>query len=180
MNGGVGLTGQSPCAAWMSVWHRPEVSTLTSTSPGPGTGIGTSSKLSGWLKSWTTAAFTGDLLRCRVRTRTGTGLRPGRSPAGGTDGCDDRRIHKDLICVYRLTDLVTHFPAPPGRLVAAERQRWFEVGVTVHPFGVRPVAARATAVPKPGIADLKCPSPPGVARRIPLSLGRPCGAALPG
>ena len=23
MNGGVGLTGQSPCAAWMSVWQRP-------------------------------------------------------------------------------------------------------------------------------------------------------------
>ena len=26
-----------------------------------------------------------------------------RSPAGGTDGCYDRRIHKELICVDRLT-----------------------------------------------------------------------------
>src|SRR6478672_11594090 len=59
MNGGVGLTGQSPCAAWMSVWHRPAVSTLTSTSPGPGTGLGTCSTLSGLVKSWTTAAFMG-------------------------------------------------------------------------------------------------------------------------
>ena len=59
MNGGVGLTGQSPWAAWMSVWHRPEVSTLTRTSPGPGTGFGTSSTLSGLVKSWTTAAFMG-------------------------------------------------------------------------------------------------------------------------
>src|ERR1035441_577430 len=35
MNGGVGLTGQSPCAAWMSVWHSPLASIRTSTSPAP-------------------------------------------------------------------------------------------------------------------------------------------------
>jgi hypothetical protein len=33
MNGGDGLTGQSPLAAWMSVWQSPEVSTRTTTSP---------------------------------------------------------------------------------------------------------------------------------------------------
>ena len=42
-NGGVGFTGQSPWAAWMSVWHRPEASTFTSTCPGPGSGVGRSS-----------------------------------------------------------------------------------------------------------------------------------------
>ena len=47
MNGGEGLTGHSPRAAWMSVWHRPEVSMRTSTCSGPGSGLGTSSMLSG-------------------------------------------------------------------------------------------------------------------------------------
>ena len=42
MNGGVGLTGQSPWAAWMSVWHSPLASMRTRTSPGPGSGIGRS------------------------------------------------------------------------------------------------------------------------------------------
>ena len=36
---GAGLTGQSPCAAWMSVWHRPDASIRTTTWPGPGSGI---------------------------------------------------------------------------------------------------------------------------------------------
>jgi len=31
MNGGVGLTGQSPRQAWMSVWHRPDASMRTRT-----------------------------------------------------------------------------------------------------------------------------------------------------
>lgn len=57
------MIGQSPCAAWMSVWHSPEVSILTRISPGSGTGIGTASMLSGWLKSRTTAA-------CIVPTRS--------------------------------------------------------------------------------------------------------------
>src|SRR4029453_2061038 len=57
MNGSFGLTGQSPCAAWMSVWHRPDVSIRTTTSPDPATGFGTSSMTSGSLNSWTTAAF---------------------------------------------------------------------------------------------------------------------------
>src|SRR5450755_1447611 len=103
MNGGVGLTGQSPCAAWMSVWHRPEVSTLTRTSPGPGTGVGTSSTVSGWLKSWTTAAFTG--ISFVAGCGQGPGPDLGRAVPGRRDGrvCYDRRMHKDLICVYRLT-----------------------------------------------------------------------------
>ncbi len=33
MNGGDGLTGQSPWAAWMSVWQSPEVSIRTTISP---------------------------------------------------------------------------------------------------------------------------------------------------
>ena len=40
MNGGDGLTGHSPRAAWMSVWHRPQVSMRTSTCSGPGSGLG--------------------------------------------------------------------------------------------------------------------------------------------
>src|SRR5580700_3285898 len=57
MNGGVGLTGQSPWAAWMSVWHRPLDSIRTSTSPGPGSGIGRSCICRGEWKSVTTAAL---------------------------------------------------------------------------------------------------------------------------
>ena len=43
MNGGDGLTGHSPRAAWMSVWQSPQVSMRTSTCSGPGSGIGSSS-----------------------------------------------------------------------------------------------------------------------------------------
>src|SRR5947209_2242113 len=57
MNGGFGLTGQSPFAAWRSVWHTPFAITLISTSPGPGVGIGTSSIRSGLPNSCTTAPF---------------------------------------------------------------------------------------------------------------------------
>jgi len=39
MNGGRGFTGQSPCAAWMSVWQSPVVSTRTRISCAPGTGF---------------------------------------------------------------------------------------------------------------------------------------------
>ena len=39
-NGGVGLTGQSPRAAWMSVWHSPLASIRTRTWSGPGSGNG--------------------------------------------------------------------------------------------------------------------------------------------
>ena len=42
MKGRPGFTGQSPRAAWMSVWQTPLAFTSTSTSPGPGVGIGTS------------------------------------------------------------------------------------------------------------------------------------------
>src|SRR5688572_23804117 len=57
MSGIVGLTGQSPRAAWMSVWHSPLASILTSTCPGPGWGTGTS-RISRGAPSWgTTAAF---------------------------------------------------------------------------------------------------------------------------
>lgn len=51
------MTGQSPLAAWMSVWHRPEASILTVICPGPGSGIGLSSMTSGCPNSRTTAAF---------------------------------------------------------------------------------------------------------------------------
>ena len=56
-NGGVGFTGQSPFAAWMSVWQRPEASILTNTWPAPGSGIGRSSMTSPSLNAFTTAAF---------------------------------------------------------------------------------------------------------------------------
>src|SRR5215472_17191389 len=56
-NGGVGLTGQSPFAACMSVWHRPEASIFTRIWPSLGSGIGRSSITSGSLNSLTTAAF---------------------------------------------------------------------------------------------------------------------------
>src|SRR6202046_1356198 len=57
MNGGCGFTGQSPAAAWMSVWHSPEVCIRTSTWPGPGSGTGTSLISSLAPSSGTTAAF---------------------------------------------------------------------------------------------------------------------------
>ena len=57
MNGGDGLTGHSPRAAWMSVWQSPQVSMRTSTCPAPGSGIGSSSISSGRSKLRTTAAF---------------------------------------------------------------------------------------------------------------------------
>src|ERR1700733_3493316 len=57
MNGGFGLTGQSPAAAWMSVWHSPEVCIRTSTCPGPGSGTGSSLISSLAPSSGTTAAF---------------------------------------------------------------------------------------------------------------------------
>jgi len=65
---------------------------------------------------------------------------------------------------------VTDFPTPPGRLVAAERQCCVEDGVTVHPYGVRPVAARATAVPKPRDRRLQRSVTTRVTRRIPFSV----------
>ena len=46
-NGGVGLTGQSPWAAWMSVWQSPQASMRTSTWPGPGLGDGSVLELEG-------------------------------------------------------------------------------------------------------------------------------------
>src|SRR3954454_21304387 len=70
MNGGVGLTGQSPWAAWMSVWHRPQASILTRTCPAAGSGIGRSWTSRGWVKSVTTAAFMG------VPPGTGESLSP--------------------------------------------------------------------------------------------------------
>src|SRR5271167_1676635 len=57
MNGGVGLTGQSPSAACRSVWQTPVATILTSTSPVPGLGIGVSSITKGLPKALTIAAF---------------------------------------------------------------------------------------------------------------------------
>jgi hypothetical protein len=56
MNGGEGLIGQSPCAAWMSVWQRPHASTFTRTCPAASAGIGVCSTTSGLPNSRTTAA----------------------------------------------------------------------------------------------------------------------------
>nr|BFE73557.1 hypothetical protein GCM10020092_068580 [Actinoplanes digitatis] len=56
MNGGCGRTGQSPRAAWMSVWHRPLASIRTRTCPGPGSGSGTLLTSSGRSKPVTMAA----------------------------------------------------------------------------------------------------------------------------
>ena len=39
-NGGDGLTGQSPWAAWMSVWQRPDASTLHPDLPGSSASCG--------------------------------------------------------------------------------------------------------------------------------------------
>src|SRR5688572_18746242 len=67
MNGGDGLTGHSPRAAWMSVWQRPLVSMRTSTWLASGVGMGSSSISSGRSKLWTTAAFmAGPLIRGSV------------------------------------------------------------------------------------------------------------------
>ena len=55
-NGGEGFTGQSPLAAWMSVWQSPDASTLTRTCPGSRPRTGTCSTVSGSPKAWTTAA----------------------------------------------------------------------------------------------------------------------------
>ena len=57
MNGGEGLTGQSPWAAWMSVWQSPDVSIRTTISAGPATGFGTCLTTSCFVNSSTTAAF---------------------------------------------------------------------------------------------------------------------------
>jgi len=50
ISGTAGLIGQSPCAAWMSVWQRPQASIRTSTWPSLGSGLGTSSMVSGWVE----------------------------------------------------------------------------------------------------------------------------------
>ena len=94
MKGGSGLTGHSPWAAWMSVWQSPHASMRTSTCSSPGVGSGTSSTRSGWVKSWTTAAFIGrsplrsgshlDLTSARRRAIRATAtLRRGQTPDGG-------------------------------------------------------------------------------------------------
>ena len=56
-NGGWGFTGQSPCAAWMSVWQIPQVCIRTNTCPGPGSGTGSSRISSGAASAGTTAAL---------------------------------------------------------------------------------------------------------------------------
>src|SRR3954452_3625235 len=57
MRRSLGFTGQSPRAAWMSVWHSPLASILTRTWPGPGVGTGISRISSGAPRAGTTAAF---------------------------------------------------------------------------------------------------------------------------
>src|SRR6478735_6400639 len=57
ISGNFGLTGQSPCAAWISVWHNPLASIFTSTCPAPGSGTSRFLISSGALNAGTTAAF---------------------------------------------------------------------------------------------------------------------------
>src|ERR1035437_4116426 len=57
MNGGFGLTGQSPSTACRSVWQTPLVMSFTSACPGPGDGTGTLSMVRSLPNEWTTAAF---------------------------------------------------------------------------------------------------------------------------
>src|SRR4030095_11921691 len=57
MNGGLGLTGQSPSAACKSVWQTPLAAILTRIWPACGLGTGTSSMTRGCLNFRTTAAF---------------------------------------------------------------------------------------------------------------------------
>ena len=88
-NGGVGFTGQSPLAAWMSVWQSPDASSRTTTSPGPGVGMGRSSMRNGAPSSLTTAAFMISILRIGGRaTRERSTVHPsgGRGPATGDPG----------------------------------------------------------------------------------------------
>jgi hypothetical protein len=55
MNGSVGLTGQSPLAAWMSVWQTPQASVFTRICPAPGVGMSHSRSTSGFLNCSTIA-----------------------------------------------------------------------------------------------------------------------------
>src|SRR6266699_3279168 len=80
MNGTVGVTGQSPFAAWMSVWHSPDASIRTTTWPGPGSGIGRSSMTSGWPKPGTTAARMGKAPSRLTRHRAGPPTMPPSAP----------------------------------------------------------------------------------------------------
>src|SRR5450755_1444610 len=83
-NGGMGLIGQSPRAAWMSVWHRPEVSILTRIWSLPGVGSGISFTVSAEVKSVTTAAF-------MVLSPSGIGVRAADWQRAGTGVDVDRR-----------------------------------------------------------------------------------------
>ena len=83
MNGGFGLTGQSPSAACRSVWQTPEARIATWIMPGPGSGTGTSSMVSGLPNSRTTAAFMvlairySSWLLCSAGGADGTAAPPG-------------------------------------------------------------------------------------------------------
>src|SRR6476659_7913123 len=73
-NGSVGLTGQSPCAAWRSVWHTPQASVLTRIWPAPGEGMSHSWNIKGLPNCSTTAACIvramGNVLLCPPRSLT--------------------------------------------------------------------------------------------------------------
>src|SRR5689334_13477389 len=86
-----GLTGQSPRAAWMSVWHRPDASIWTTTCPWPGAGRGTSRISSGAPSAGTTAAFMVVLL---MSSRTSWCLtsRPTGPPGAGEDDATGREV----------------------------------------------------------------------------------------
>src|SRR5512132_1115428 len=137
INGGDGLAGQSPCAAWMSVWHRPVASTLTRTCPGSSAGGGTCSTVSGLWKSWTTAAL--------------------YVPMGAWDG-SDCTAGVDMTTLCSLAGLNRRFSASErevpsgvrtGRVRETTRDRRRRAGL---PGGGRPVAEWVTSRPREGSA----------------------------
>ena len=113
-NGGVGLTGQSPCAAWMSVWQSPLLSILTRTCPGPGAGTGRSSIVSGLVKSVTTAAF----MHVSPVCRSSQTVARGAVSAGVSDSGLDASGTTDYGRLRPLQDRGGHgvFPEPVARV----------------------------------------------------------------
>src|SRR5450755_124967 len=161
MNGGVGLTGQSPCAAWMSVWHSPDVCIRTRTWPAPGSGIETSRTSSGSVKLVTTAAF----MSCpsvseshswsgvaAVRAAGGSrsvGLRPDRG--FGSEQAHGLLIRADQHVLGLAVQVEHHpvvLPADAGDLVSAEGRsgRVQVVAVDPDPAGLDPAGHPRDAV----------------------------------
>src|SRR3954451_3241165 len=138
MNGGVGFTGPSPWAAWVSVWDRALGSKRTSTSPGPASGTGTSVTSSGRVKSVTTAAF------MVVPSCWGSGV-----AGGAADGHDHDRRRRVLEHGDR--DRAVHHPVEAVPLVVADHHQVL-VGCGGHQEVRRNPAAELDRDPHLGVA----------------------------